>query len=485
MNDSRRIVIVAFDGLQMSQVIPRLMPNLSSFADEGVRFVRHHAVFPTVTRLNVATLVTGCYPGKHGIAGNRFVFRDVDSFKPLDVLEPELRRVDAATGGKVLLAPSLGDILGKHGREYVAVVSGTSGNAYCHNPNAAKSGGAVIHPDFCLPDRLFPQIEKKFGPWPAEAVPNAGRLSHATDLLLEFAIDERDATVSLVWFSEPDKTQHQTGVGSTLSNRSLGIADAEFGRLVDGIRARGLEGSIDVIVVSDHGYSTSLGPVDVYREVRSAGFPSARERGGVAVAPNSGAALFYVRDADPKVAGRLVDWLFDQPWCGAVFAAERVGNIEGTLPAALIGIDGPRGPDVAISMAWDSELNEQGYPGRAYSAAGAVAGLGDHGSASPYEMRNTLIAGGPSFKRGLVSDVPSGNVDIAPTVLHLLGIKAEGFDGRILNEALASSGKSPRMPKVTLRTHEEGRELPNGHYRQTVEISEVDGVRYVAHASRS
>ena len=52
-------------------------------------------------------------------------------------------------------------------------------------------------------------------------------------------------------------------------------------------------------------------------------------------------------------------------------------------------------------------------------------------------MHNTLIAAGPSFKKGLVSTLASGDTDIAPTVLHLLDIKpSKGMDGRILWEAL-------------------------------------------------
>jgi arylsulfatase A-like enzyme len=32
-------------------------------------------------------------------------------------------------------------------------------------------------------------------------------------------------------------------------------------------------------------------------------------------------------------------------------------------------------------------------------------------------MHNTCIAAGPGFRRGATDDLPTGNVDIAPTVL--------------------------------------------------------------------
>ena len=55
------VLIFAFDGLQPAQVIPELMPNLSSLAAQGVTFTNHHPVFPSVTRANVASLATGLY----------------------------------------------------------------------------------------------------------------------------------------------------------------------------------------------------------------------------------------------------------------------------------------------------------------------------------------------------------------------------------------------------------------------------------------
>ena len=53
------VLITVFDGLQPAQVTPALMPNLARFASEGVTFSNHHPVFPSVTRINAASMVTG------------------------------------------------------------------------------------------------------------------------------------------------------------------------------------------------------------------------------------------------------------------------------------------------------------------------------------------------------------------------------------------------------------------------------------------
>ena len=114
--DVLRVLIAAFDGLQPAQVSPSLTPIIHGLATDGVAFTRHHAVFPTVTRTNVASMVTGRHPGGHGLAANAVVVPEFRPGEVIDVLEPALVRLAAVSGGRVLLAPTLGEILAGHGR---------------------------------------------------------------------------------------------------------------------------------------------------------------------------------------------------------------------------------------------------------------------------------------------------------------------------------------------------------------------------------
>ena len=139
------VIIAAFDGLQPAQVTSRLMPNLTALAAKGVIFTSHHAVFPTVTRANASSMVTGRSPGGHGLAANTLLVRDFEPYQAIPALEPQLAQM-ATKGVPALLAPTLAEILSQHGQEYVAIGVGTTGNAYLHNPTAERCGGATIHP---------------------------------------------------------------------------------------------------------------------------------------------------------------------------------------------------------------------------------------------------------------------------------------------------------------------------------------------------
>ena len=387
----RNILIVAFDGLQPAQVTPALMPNLAAFVADGVAFDNHHPVYPSVTRINAATMVTGRYPGAHGLAANMLVMRDYDPYNAFSALEPTLAQVARKTS--VLLAPTLADILSQHGLEYVAVGSGTSGNSYVHNPNAAKVGGATIHPEFCLPYPLHDEIIARFGEWPPEGETNGDKLVRAVDIATEYVLAERKPAVAFVWFSEPDKSQHAHGVGAEVSTRALREADEQFGRLLTWLSDAGMDAGTDILVISDHGYSTITETIDIEALVHAAGFPLGDEPGGVTVATNGGSVLFYAHDSDTATVDKLTAWLMQQPWCGALVASDAAGQIEGTLPASLIGTEGQRAPDLAMSFRWDSRPNAAGYAGYAFSTGGGPE-LGQHGSMSRHEMRNALFARG-------------------------------------------------------------------------------------------
>ena len=478
MSDPKRVLVVVFDGLQPAQITAELMPNLTEFARTGVTLADHHPVFPTVTRVNASSLVTGRLPGQHGLAGNTFLCRDYDPHQVIPAMEPTLQAIADATG-RALLAPTLADLLHGRGMTYVAMGAGTSGNAYLHNPNAATSGGATIHPDFTLPRPLHAELEARFGEWPAQDLPNTARLTHARRILTEYVLPELDPEVALIWSSEPDKAQHEYGVGLGLANQALMEADAEFGELLAWLELNGRAGATDVFVTSDHGYSTITETIRIESMMRESGFPTIDQAGGVAVAGNGGSALFYVNQNDPTVAETVARWLTSHDWCGPLFASERVSHPTATLPASLIGCDGPRSPDLVMSFAWNSEPNSAGYAGHAFATGGAP-GQGQHGSMSRHELRNVGLARGPSIRESVVVDTPSGNVDLAPTILHLLGCAdlAADMDGRILHETLRDGGGT--APAQWSTTHE-----AEGHgYRQRLRMSHVGAAAYVDWGNR-
>ena len=79
-----RHLLIVLDGLRPDYVTPELMPNLFALGARGVVFANHHAVYPTVTRVNASSISTGAYPETHGLLGNAVFFPSVVATRFLD-----------------------------------------------------------------------------------------------------------------------------------------------------------------------------------------------------------------------------------------------------------------------------------------------------------------------------------------------------------------------------------------------------------------
>ncbi|MEQ1855543.1 MAG: alkaline phosphatase family protein [Longimicrobiales bacterium] len=439
-----RVVIVVVDGLRPDYVTDSLMPRLNQLAREGFRGLAHHAVFPTVTRVNAPSIFTGMNPGGHGLLGNSVFVPEVDPGRVLDASDAaDLQLIAAASGGALLTAPSLGELLAERGLTFFASSSGSTGSATLMNPRGAGAG--LVHHELTIPDSLGRVVAEVLGAVPptrseGSYVPLVAR---AIDALLLVGLDRADADVLAVWLTEPDHTAHLAGVGAPATLDVLGQVDAEIGRLLDGLAERGLSERTDIIVVSDHGFSTHSGDESLTGLLVRARLKSSETSTDVIVADDA----IHIREGGDARVREIVRLLQRTDWVGPLFTRglapdSLTGAYPGTLSFAAIGWDHARSADILVGPNWSDAENEFGWRGEA-----RTPGLAGHGSASPWDIHATLIAAGPRFKRNVVSPIPSGNIDIVPTVLALLARPVPGgLDGRVLEEALATGPQPGEMP---------------------------------------
>jgi hypothetical protein len=176
----------------------------------------------------------------------------------------------------------------------------------------------------------------------------------------------------------------------------------------------------------------------------------------------------------------IVAALQEQEWIGSIYTKAKDigaidGSIEGTLSFETIHWDHPeRSGDILVDMNWNNTKNEAGYAGSSF--AGGVAG---HGGFSPYEVHIALLADGPSFKKKFEGNLPTSNVDIIPTVLHLHNLKStEEMDGRVMYELLEEKAPedAPNTAKIELIKTEVT--LPWGVYKLELERSVLGKYNY-------
>ncbi len=468
----RRHLLIVVDGLRPDYVTAEVMPNLTALGKRGVVFNRHHSVYPTVTRVNASSISTGAYPEIHGLMGNTVYFPKVDPAKFLDTGDRNNLVTIAGAEGRLLTAPTLGELLQAAGRKMLVVSSGSTGSAFLNNHTL--SGGAILHYQYVLPETLGEDM-KTLGPPPAPSAvegPADGALDrYAVDAFLKVGIPRVDPSVTVMWLGELDSVAHAKGVGAPETVAVLRRVDGQIQRIQDGLKAAGLFDSCDIWVTSDHGFSTHTGAVDLNAILK----PFIRSLPDGSPGPpgivTSGGAI-YVRDGDEAVVSAIAAALQKTPGIGAIFTrAAQPGSFDGKVPGTLsfdaVLWQHDRSAQILFSPDWTNTANAHGMPGTA--ATGGTAG---HGSSSPWDIHNTLIAAGPDLKQGVTIDAPSANVDFAPTFLKLLGLTIpSSVQGRPLEEGLVN-GAVPGANAVW--TIEHTASTPDGTYAVTGTFSIVN-----------
>jgi len=476
-----RAFVMVWDGMRPDLISPELTPNLWRLTQSGVRCQDSHAVFPTVTRINSASLATGSQPASHGILGNSLYVPAVDARQAINIGDHRsLEALAALRGGRAVLRESLADRLGAAGGRTVVVSTGSPGSAWLCHPRVlerAEAGDRLLHPAFHSPTDAFEPAIARLGPIPAAAIPNREQNAWFTRMTVEHVLPDLDPTLLVFWHTDPDKTQHHRGFGSPAGMASIRDADTHLGQVLAALDTQGSLTETVVAVASDHGYVTispqleADGPGGPFL---AAGLGGALADGEIVLAPNGGSLYISVPSGDRTLLERVVAALAAWEHGGPVLSKPVDGEpLPGTLPLEAVGIAGDLAPDILCALDWDDAMNEYGLEGR---SAGLDRGiLASHGGISSWEINNTLVLSGAGVKEGLSHQLPAGNVDLAPTLAELLGVgPLPEADGRVLAEVL-DGGPHPREIKASRETVY----ADLGSKRQGIQISTVGTTRYL------
>jgi arylsulfatase A-like enzyme len=481
--EDRHVVVLVWDGMRPDFMNERDTPALWKLAQDGVSFANHHSVYLTATNVNGAAIATGMYPNRNSLLANREFRPSIDPRNPVENAQPQtIQKGDEVTGGKYIATPTIAEIVRSAGRRTAVV--GTKAVAFVHDRHAEWASYSVK--SFVklaaapMPARLREEMVHLLGPFPIEAKNDEPRNTYAARALTEVMWRGGVPAFSLLWLSEPDKTQHDFAPGADVSLAAIRSSDRNLALVLDALTKKDARKSTDVFVVSDHGFSTIERGIDFVAELRKAGFDATAsfketpKRGQVLVVGNGGTVLFYVIEHDRDVAARLVEWLQHSDFAGVICAREK---FEGTFPLEMVRANTIDAPDLAVALRWDPKPNRFGVAGQIITDSGRRPGEGSHASLSEYDVHNTLFAAGPDFQPRLTSTLPSGNVDIAPTVLHILGIESpQKFDGRVLLEAMEE--KAGRIQALS-KTIQATRKFPSGEWQQHLRVSLVGETVYL------
>jgi arylsulfatase A-like enzyme len=478
----RHVVVVVWDGMRPDFVSEETTPTLWKLAREGVIFRNHHAVYPSATQVNGTALITGVYPGKSSVIANYEYRPEIDRRRSISVESPTVvARGDELSGGKYISVPTITELIQRAGRRTAIASAKTVGLLLDRHAGIGPAKNcAALFAGQMLPRAAVATIVTALGPFPSA---HLQRDVWTTKAVTDFLWKDGVPPLSVIWLGEPDLTEHESAPGAPPALAAIKSSDQNLASVLSALDRQAARETTDLFVVSDHGFSTIRRSVDLRKILSDAGFIAKTEfddepkPGDIMLVGNGGSVLFYVVGHDAMVTRRLVEFLQQSDFAGVIFAKEL---IQGTFGLDQARIQSDHAPDVTMAFRWNDSKNQFGTLGMIDADWQREAGKGTHATLSRFDMHNTLVAAGPDFRRGQTDDLPTGNVDLAPTILHILGIKApQELDGRVLSEAMVKTDRVPAGRKAETKTIEAKKDFAAGTWRQSLRISRVGSTVYL------
>ena len=183
------MIVFVWDGLRADELTPEITPNYFALARSGVVFADHHAVYPTFTMMNSASIATGTYPGAHGFYGN-VVYApsakgrnakgaNIDFSAPAFIEDfGVVEAVRNAYQGKLTLVSTMLQAAQAKGLTTVAI--GKFGAAFIQDYNR---GGIILDEDAAMPLSFAKELQQAGYPLPRNSINayEAGALTLAND----------------------------------------------------------------------------------------------------------------------------------------------------------------------------------------------------------------------------------------------------------------------------------------------------------------
>jgi predicted AlkP superfamily pyrophosphatase or phosphodiesterase len=371
------VVLVSFDGWRWDYHTRVPVPHLQRLMARGVRAEALVPAFPSKTFPNHYTLVTGLYPGHHGIVAN-------------DIFDEAARRTFVRSRPE-----EVGDAMWWGGEPiWVAAERAGQRTAPFFWPGSEAPIGGVRPAHWQRYDR---------------GVHASERVRRVLDLL-DRPAHERP-TFLTIYFEDVDAAGHEDGPDSQAVRDATIRTDSYLGQLTAGLEQRGLLERVNIIVISDHGMAATATErvvlVDDYISLDDVVIADINPTLGLFPRAGREEAVYRaLRRAHPRLAVyRRAEtprhWHFrDHP---------RIPPIVGVA-------------DVGWQVMRRRSLRDLAE--RVIRGAG-----GQHGYDPRHRsMHGIFVAAGPAFRQG--ATVPAfGTVDVYNVLARILGVPAAGNDG--------------------------------------------------------
>lgn len=371
------------------------LPSLGGLKAEGVFCDGVETVYPTITYPIHTSLLTGCYPQRHGIPHNQ-------PFQP--DTPPEMRKWYWEAGQ--VKARTLHRLAWENGLDVASVLWPVSGK----NPYTRRNLPEVLPLPGEVPALKMLSYGTPFWVLQTEICHGRKRESirqphldrYAAVLCRQLYLSRRPPDVLTVHLVDLDSMRHLYGTDSPEALAAMQRLDENVGAIVQAVKDAGLYEETVFCIVSDHGHRDA--PRGILLDAMLKKHTGCR-------AQTLGMGAFIFGD-DLAGARRYLEENGEKLCIAHVYNEEEIRAMHG-----------PENVHLAVDA----------MDGCCFVDAPAET-KGEHGFALHYPQAKTLwLMAGPGIRKGEVLE-SARLVDIAPTAAWALGLSLEGAQGEVKEE---------------------------------------------------
>ncbi len=425
----RIVVLISVDGMAQYYLDdPKAeIPAIRKLAAEGGRAQMMKASMPTVTWPNHTTLVTGLNPAKHGVIGNSYLDRDklaVVSLLPDPLFNKE----------EIVKSPTIYDVAKAAGLKTAGLIWPASRGAKTLDWTVPDVGTKALYEQYATPELLkeFTEVGIHWElneQWWKEGKGQDRDRMYAQ--MTNHVIRRHRPNVAVLHLVELDHVEHAHGPQSPEAYSALKFEDERVAEVWTELQ-KSFPGKATLIVTADHGffpYQQQVQPNVLLRQEGLLKALAGKITGGQVRALSQGGGCFlYVLDKENREAliAKLAEKFKDVEGVQLVITPKDFAKHGLADP-----LKNPQMADVVLSA-------KKGYSFTDTAAGDLVVTAkteevkGSHGY-DPNEpgLHAAFVAWGAGIKPGVKLETIS-NLDVAPTLATLLGIKMPDTDGKVL-----------------------------------------------------
>jgi predicted AlkP superfamily pyrophosphatase or phosphodiesterase len=429
------VILISIDGLAAYNFDDPLadVPTLRWMAANGARAQGMQTVFPSVTWPTHTTLVTGVSPGRHGVLANSYYDRAQNKKIPL-LPDPLFDKEE------IVKVPTVYDIAHRAGLKTSGVNWPATRNARHLDWQMPDVGDQAIYEKASTP-ALLPEIRAKGIPFEKQGEwAKAGNVGKAMrdwmyTRVAEHILQTHRPNLLVIHYVTVDSFAHAHGGRSPEVRWAANDTDRRVKELMDATKAAGLADRTTFFVTADHGFADYTKHINVNVLLRTHGLLTTAGNSivdsKVHFLAEGGAGMLYIKNKPER--DRIIAEL--------VPALKAVEGVEAVIPSSEFASVGhvspdqdPHEPDILIAAAPGYTFAENPASKELITTAGSTKGTHGNHFANPL-LDATFLAWGAAIKPGV--KLPRiRNVDVAPTMAAVLGLKMDNVEGRVLTEIL-------------------------------------------------